>query len=245
MTHAAEFLASVKIPLEEIERHLGAAEALIPKDTLKNSGIADDLCECREDGYNHFWMVELQRLGKWLEDRKEDSLLPVEYWHHLALAATQMELDPFIPFFAGKAARKPKRDWYDMMASIVVLQRGLPKPLQTEHPDVCREMDRYVGFLEGLHPSHPALFESPKLIQLRSRFSDGKYLEKDPPDEAMTRINEDFMAMFDGIFDLATDPALPEQLHDAAWSIIDVNTFVVVVGSGMMPLTEAEVWWRT
>jgi hypothetical protein len=47
--------------------------------------------------------------------------------------------------------------------------------------------------------------------------------------------------MFDGVFSLVTDPELPDDVKDVAWSVIDVNYFIVDAG-GLISV--AEVWWR-
>jgi hypothetical protein len=234
-------LAEIVVAPHDIQGHLDAAEALVPREVIEETGVADELQECRRSGYNHLWMATLQDVGKSLESKGKDATLPPEYWKHLAVAAQRMELDAFVPFFAGKAARLPKRDWYDVIAAIVALERRLPEPLRAKHSAAASSMKSYVDWLETLDSSHPVLFRAPETGAIRARFMEEKLFEADPPDETVKRINRDFMAMFDELFALVTDPDLPDELQDAAWSVIDANTFEIQL-HGMM--SSAEVWWR-
>jgi len=57
-------------------------------------------------------------------------------------------------------------------------------------------------------------------------------------------VDPTFAKMFDGLFEIICDPELPPELADAAWPIIDCNTFSVGLRDGLMPRTFADVWWR-
>jgi hypothetical protein len=70
---------------------------------------------------------------------------------------------------------------------------------------------------------------------------EAELLEAEPHPERFDRIKRDFKAMFDGVFSLVTDPELPDDVKDVAWSVIDVNYFIVDAG-GLISV--AEVWWR-
>jgi hypothetical protein len=160
-------------------------------------------------------MVALQRVGRWVEDHGKDAVLPIAYWQHLAEAAEEMTLGEFVPFFAGKAARRPKRTWANMTAALPRLARGLPPELRARHATAAKQLDAYAR-------------------GLRQRPASGR----------KQGIDVAFKKMFEELFALVTDPALPPKLQDAAWSIIDCNTFAIGTGGGLLPSTFAQVWWR-
>ena len=56
--------------------------------------------------------------------------------------------------------------------------------------------------------------------------------------------NPAFMAFFDGLFFLITDPQLPVELDDIVWPIIACNTFEIGLSDGVAPMSFAQVWWR-
>jgi len=56
--------------------------------------------------------------------------------------------------------------------------------------------------------------------------------------------NADFMALFDDLFFLITDPQLPVELDDIVWPIIACNTFEIGLTEGVAPMSFAQVWWR-
>jgi hypothetical protein len=235
-------LAAAKLGIDQIVAHLSAAESLIPQSFLDDDNLVDLLAECRESG-NHMWMVALQDFGKDLEQAGDDSRLPADFWKNLCAAAELMHFPEFIPFFSGKAAGLPRCDHYDLMASLVVLQRHLPASLRDSHAQAYAALTEYVGFLEGLDPSYGELFTKADLVAMKQRFADADYLAQDPPGESMSRLN-DLMDRFDELFLLVNDPELPRDLLAATWPFIDLNTFVVTFGRGLHWMSQAEVWWR-
>jgi hypothetical protein len=201
--------------LERVEGHLAAAEALIPDGLLPKTGLGEELRTCRKLRYNHLWMVALQGVGRWVQDRGKDAVLPSAYWRHLAEAAEVMTLGEFIPFFAGKAARRPKRTWSNMLAALPRLARGLPPELRARHATAAKQLDAYA-----------------------------RGLRQRPASRRKQGVDVAFEKMFDELFSLVTDPALPPKLQEAAWPIVNCNTFAIGTGDGLFPSTFAQVWWR-
>ena len=234
-----DLLAKSAVASEATKAHLTQAQALIPDGVLEASNNLEMAQECARSGYNHLWMATLQAVGKWLESQNEDERLPAEYWQHLARAAAQMDFPQFIPYFLGKADRRKGCDWYDVVVAIVVLQRMLPEPLRAQHARAIESMTSYVSWLETLDPANPTLFQAPvQAGPLLVHLKDAPYFEDD---ETTQQINRGFTAMFDDVFSLVTDPALPDEMNDHAWPVIAMNTFTIDV-RGMS--SRAVVWWR-
>ena len=206
----APALDALDLELNHVVDCLQKATALVPKATLRASDLSGELRQCQALGYNHLAMYALQEVGRWVEAKGKDKVLPAEFWLRLADAAKAMELDPFIPYFLGKADGRTKQTWDDVEVGLAILARELPKPLRTKYKATAKALDAYV--------------------LSKAKRADGP--------------NPAFMDLFDGLFELITDPRLPVELDDAAWPIIACNTFDIGLSDGLLPLSFAEVWWR-
>ena len=223
----------------DVNAELTAAQALVPSAVVDSSGLADELRACAADSYFHFWMDNLQQLGVHADETGR--ALPAKYWEHLARAAALMEFDPFVPFLFGKARGKPARSWPDAMAGLVVLHASAPQAIWDDAPRLRPAFGEVVKYLAQLDPSHEAAFATGDLQRIAGQLARFEKFN-DPAAGVFPEFMRRFDAIFDPLFAVVMDERLPPSLEDAAWSVIAVCTFAVVLAGGTM--TEAAPWWR-
>lgn len=244
MNKGVEHLAEMKIQGDRATHHLQQAQALIPQEVLTASGLEPDIQECIQDGFRHYWMENLQVIGKWQETRAQDDTLPPDFWNHLVEAADAMSFYRCIPYFMGKAERKPLRTWQDVLAAHVVIRRQLESEWRAKFPDMMQALDAYVERLAALKPEYPALFQQADTATIAQQFTADKWLELPEDNPEFVAINEGFFALFDDLFEMIHQENWPEELAEERWAIVNVNKFQITNGPGLFPYTIEEVWWR-
>ena len=225
--------ADLTFPEDTLRGHLTTAGAMVPEGLLTASGLRQDLRECIDLGYNHFWMNSLQDIGSWAEQAGRDAALPAEFWVRVAQAAYAMEFPEFMPYCLGKAQGRPRQDPGDLIAAFATLPQvdGMSRQL--------REASRQVAtILRRDSPAAKTMLDQGDLEGLAEHLRSGAY------DRLGEELSEIFSAAFDESFALVTAKDFPAENHAHAWAIIGPNPFKVVVGGGLMPITHAEVWWR-
>jgi hypothetical protein len=217
-----------------LREHLTAASAMVPEGLLTASGLRKDLRECIDLGYNHFWMNSLQDIGAWAEEAGRDAELPAEFWVHVAQAAYSMEFPEFMPYCLGKAQGWPRQDPGDLNAAFATLPKvdGMSRQLRKASRQAAKALRQ-----DSL--AAKTVLDQRDLEGLAEHLRSGAY------DRLGEKLSKIFSAAFDESFALVTAKDFPAENRAHAWAIIGPNPFRVVVGGGLMPITHAEVWWRS
>jgi len=238
-------LSNISQKVKSIEEHLDAATESIPKSLLDESGLKDEIRKCKENMYNHFWMENLHNIGKWIEEIGKDEELPESFWEHLIISAMLMEFFEFIPYMEGKMKRKSKKNWYDVIAAVVLMNQYSDEKWLDDKSELKERMEDYVQFLTTLNKNYPSLLNEKKLNlnQLSDNFAKNKILEGGIDEEKFAKTNRMFMELFYQLFSAINEERLLTELEEAAWAIINVNTFKVKLSDGMFPSTYAAVFW--
>lgn len=223
----------LEFPAGNLHQQLTAATALVPADVLTGSKQADDLAELAEDQTFHFWMDTLHYIGVWAEENGLDDQLPVEFWLRVASAADLMQFPQFVPYCLGKAKRLPSQDPGDLVAALstlpaVVQVDGSLRSVCVQVADLIRTQD----------PAAGALLDAVDLDALATHLRAGAY------DAIGPDVSPLLSDAFDDLFALAVREDFPAQYSRHSWAVIGANPFRVVLGGGLFPSTEAEVWWR-
>lgn len=229
---------TVPVPSENLRGHLTAAEGLIPKNLLRDSGLARDLRECASDGQHHFWMNSLQDVGWFAQENGRDGELPPQFWVHVATAAGMMDFPQFVPYCLGKARGLPRQDVPDLMAAFATMPVALGPVWRRQHDELARTCDSAAADLRRADPATAPLIDAGDLRTLSNRLADGGALDR------AEEISELMADVFDSLIACATAEDFPEDRADHAWAVIATNPFRVVVSKGLFPATHAEVWWR-
>jgi hypothetical protein len=226
--------ADLTFPEGTLRGHLTAAGVMVPEDLLTASGLGQDLRECIDLGYDHFWMNSLQDIGSWAEEAGRDAELPAEFWVRVAQAAYTMEFPEFMPYCLGKAQGWPRQDPGDLIAALATLPEvdGMSRQLRKASHQVAK-------ILRHDSPTARTMLDQGDLEGLAEHLRSGAY------DRLGEKLSKIFSAAFDESFALVTAKGFPAENRAHAWAIIGPNRFRVVVGGGLMPITHAEVWWRS
>lgn len=226
-------LTGLSFPDGDIEQQLRAARALVPAKLMADCGLEPELADCLESGHFHFALECAQNIGIWAEGNDQDGELPPEFWARLASAADGMSFPQFVPYCLGKAHRLPGQDAGDLMAAFATLPQvdGVGEQLRSWS-------DQAAATLRRGDPATIELIANRDLDALAARLREGTY------DRLGQELSESFSEAFDDLFELVVDPKFPAEHRKHAWAVIGANTFRVVLGGGLLPLTEAEVWWR-
>ena len=229
-----------------LEEHLEAATKSIPSNILNESGLKEKILMCKNYGYNDLWMQHLQNIGKWLEGTERDDELSKYFWEHLMISAMLMNYYEFIPYMKGKMKGKPKKNWYDVIASVVVIGLSSQKNWLQGKMELKENIENYIGFLTTLNEDYPLLFNNKNLNdkQLSDRFRKDKLFEGGISEENSTKIDHMFVRLFYELFSAINEKTFPAELYEVSWAIINVNTFIVKLSDGPLPLTShAAVYW--
>ncbi|WP_147133900.1 hypothetical protein [Stackebrandtia albiflava] len=226
-------IADLEFPAGGLTVQLAEARAMLPDGLLEESGWADELAQCMESEYRHLTMDALQMIGVHAEAEGRDSELPAEYWLRIAQAAHQMDFPAFVPYCLGKARRLPRQDPADVMAAYATMPRvidvddALRKPCAVAAETIRRD-----------DPAAEEWLETPDLTALARHLRDGAF------DRMGRELSESFSGVFDDLFAAVCDPDFPADRSGHGWAVIGANPFRVVFSDGLLPVSEAEVWWR-
>lgn len=229
---------SAAAPSGGIEDQLMAAQRLVPEGLLADSGLADDLTECADDGYHHFWMNSLQDVGWFAQENGRDGELPQEFWLRVATAASMMDFPEFVPYCLGKARGLPRQDIPDVMAAFATMPAALGAAWRQQNAELAQLCDRAAEELRVADPDTVPLLEAGDLKALRTRLVDSGALER------AAGLGSLMAEAFDGLIACATAKDFPEERAAHAWAVIATNPYQVVLSGGLYPGTQAEVWWR-
>ena len=229
---------SEPVPSDGLEDHLIAAQRLIPANLLDDSGLAQDLAECADDGYNHFWMNTLQDVGWFAQENGRDNELPPEFWVRVATAASIMEFPEFVPYCLGKARGLPRQDIPDVMAAFATMPVALDPAWRNQYAELAQLCDTAAGELRTADPEATPLIQGGDVRALSRRLVESGALER------AGQLGSLMAEAFDGLIACATAKDFPEEHADHAWAVIATNPYQVVLSDGMYPGTRAEVWWR-
>jgi len=230
---------NIQCPDGGLEEHLSAARALIPAGLLADSGLGEELDQCRELGIRHFWMNYLQDVGWYAQENGRDSELRGEFWIRVAQAAHHMGFPEFVPYCLGKAHGLPRQDVPDLMAAFATLPVALGDSFRSDHRDLARLCNKAAKQLRKADRATGPLTEAGEVRPLSAQLTESKALDR--AGDALSRL---FSEAFDDLFSLATSEDFPAAHVDHAWAIIATNPFAVRLGGGLASITYADVWWR-
>lgn len=225
-------------PDGDIRDQLLAAQRLIPEGLLADSGLADVMTECADDGYHHFWMNSLQDVGWFAQENGRDGELPREFWLRVATAASMMDFPEFVPYCLGKARGLPRQDIPEVMAAFATMPVALGAAWRQHNPELAQLCDRASEELRLADPETGPLLEAGQLEALSTRLVESGALER------AGGLGSLMAEAFDGLIACATAKDFPEERAAHAWAVIATNPYQVVLGGGLFPGTRAEVWWR-
>ena len=232
-----EFLIEgIAVPDGTIPEQLAAAQALVPDQLLMDSGQVDELRQCADLSYYHFWMNALQHVGIWAEAHGRDAELPAEFWVRIAQAAYDMKFPEFIPYCLGKSRGLPARDPADVMAAFATLPE-----LNGLGDDLRAASRRAAGLLRQDSPEAGPLLDRGDLAGLAAHLRSGAY------DRVGEELSTLFSEAFDELFDYVTDADFPEEHQAHFWAVAGPNQFMVALGEEgtlFSLMTFAQVWWR-